>query len=131
MSKLIEELKKEHGVIASTLDKIRELKVTSKEGQKKLIDAKAGLLAHLEKEDKQLYPTLKSAAEKDANLKRMLDMFAQDMNGISQAALAFFENYTKGGSGIEFAKDFGRLFATLKQRISKEEGIIYKKFNEL
>jgi len=60
-----------------------------------------------------------------------LDNFAKDMEVISEAAFEFFEKYSTGGSGIEFAKDFGRLFALLSQRISKEENIIYKKYEEL
>ena len=82
-----------------------------------LLAAKSGLLAHLKKEDTQLYPVLNEAAESDANLKRTLDMLAKDMEGISKAALEFFEKYSEGGSGLEFTKDFGHLYATISLRI--------------
>jgi len=131
MSKLVDELKKEHSIIVETLNKVRSLGITTEEGQNTLLAAKSGLLAHLKKEDEQLYPVLKNAAESDANLKRTLDLFAKDMDEISKAVLRFFDKYSKGGSGIEFAKDFGRLYGTLSQRISKEENIIYKRYDEL
>ena len=131
MSKLIEELRKEHVAIAETLAQVNRLGITSEQGQSLLLDAKSGLLAHLEKEDEQLYPVLHSAAERDANLKRILDLFAHDMDKISKAALEFFEKYSTGGSGVEFAKDFGGLLAALSIRIGREESILYRKYDEL
>ena len=131
MSKLVDELKREHSAIVETLNKVKSLRITSEEGQNTLLAAKSGLLAHLNKEDEQLYPVLNNAAESDAVLKRTLDTFAKDMDEISKVALEFFEKYSTGGSGIEFAKDFGRLYAALSQRISKEENIIYAKYDEL
>ncbi len=131
MSKLVEELKKEHATIAETLNKVNVLGISSEEGQNTLLSAKSGLLAHLKKEDEYLYPILNKAAESDANLKRTLEMFAKDMEAISKAALEFFKKYSGGGSGLEFAKGFGRLFATLSQRIHREENVIYKKYDEL
>ncbi len=131
MSYFIEELTREHAVIAETLKKIKSLGISSKEGQKTLISAKSTLLAHLKKEDEQLYPVLKKAAKNDFNLDQTLDLFAKDMEGISKTALEFFEQYSGGGSGLEFAKNFGRLSAALTQRIFKEENILYKKYAEL
>ncbi len=131
MSKLVEELKKEHTVIVKVLNKVKSLGITSIEGQKTLLAAKSGLLAHLKKEDEQLYPVLQTAAESNPNLKQTLDIFAKDMEEISQAALDFFEKYSTGGLGLEFAKDFGTLFATLSNRIRREERTLYSKFNEL
>ena len=45
MSKLIEELGKEHSVIAEALNKVKSLGFTSEEGQNTLLAAKDGLLA--------------------------------------------------------------------------------------
>ena len=131
MSALVEELRNEHTVIAETLNKVKTLGISSEEGQSTLLAAKMGLLAHLKKEDEQLYPVLRNAAKSDARLKKTLDTFARDMDAISQTALEFFDKYSTGGSGIEFAKDFGRLFATLSMRISSEEKIVYAKYDEL
>lgn len=96
-----------------------------------MADAKAGLLAHLKKEDEQLYPKLHSAAKSDPALQRTLDIFASEMDVISKDALAFFKKYGSGGSGLDFSRDFGRLFAKLGQRIRAEETMLYKKFDEL
>ncbi len=131
MSQLIEALKKDHAVIVATLAKVKKLGITTKEGQETLLLAKKGLLAHLKKEDEALYPVLREKAENDAPLKRTLAMYASDMSGISKAALDFFEKYSNGGSGVEFARDFGRLSGTLSIRITKEENILYKGYEAL
>ena len=131
MSKLVEELKKDHALIAEALNEVKKLGASSAEGQTILIAARSGLLVHLKKEDEQLYPVLNKAAESDSNLKKNLDIFARDMDEITKAAWEFFDKYSTGGSGIEFAKDFGRLYSVLSQRISKEERIIYEKYDEL
>lgn len=131
MTRLVEELKKEHQVIVENLKQIKTLGVTSDEGKRKLALVKKSLLAHLDKEDRKLYPKLGQAAQKNAELKKTLDFFAKDMEKISSSAMAFFEKYGNGGEGIQFASDFGTLFATLTQRIYKEEQIIYQKFNEI
>lgn len=131
MSELVTDLKREHAQIAEVLENVKNLGVNSKEGQEQLLTAMNGLLAHLKKEDEQLYPALNEAAEIDSNLKRTLDVFAQDMAEISKAAMDFFEKYSGGGSGLEFAQDFGRLAASLTQRIRKEENILYAKYDSL
>ncbi|MET1254847.1 hemerythrin domain-containing protein [Aliikangiella maris] len=131
MAKLVDELQQEHQVIIGYLDAIRVAGVTSPEGQSKLQLARKGLLAHLKKEDERLYPLLNKAAQSSPELKRTLEIFAKDMDEISRNAEAFFHKYSNGGSGIEFAKDFGSLIATLNQRIQKEESVIYKRFNEI
>ena len=59
MTILIEELKKEHSEIVAALNEVKKLGILSKEGQDKLMSLEASLLAHLEMEDDQLYPSLR------------------------------------------------------------------------
>ncbi len=122
MSVLVDELKSEHTVIAGVLQSVKDLGITSKQGQDKLIAAKSGLLSHLKKEDERLYPVLRKAAESDGNLKMTLDTFAKDMEGISTAVMQFFEKYTssKDISASDFARDFAKIFSTLGMRIQKK-----------
>ena len=131
MSKLIDELKKEHTRITTTLNKVEKIGAFSKKGQEVLLSAKSTLLSHLKKEDEQLYPVLRESAKKDTALKRTLDMFAKDMEKISKSVLEFFDKYSEGGSGMEFAVDYGRFFAALSSRIRREEDILYAKYNEI
>ena len=131
MSKLIDELKEEHTRITTTLNKVEKIGAFSKKGQEVLLSAKSTLLSHLKKEDEQLYHVLRESAKKDTALKKTLDMFAKDMEKISKSVLEFFDKYSEGGSGMEFAKDYGRFFAALSSRIRREEDILYAKYNEI
>lgn len=131
MAKLTDELRAQHKELTSNLNKVRELGIGSKEGQRLLLSAKNGLLAHLQKEDKELYPVLKKHAQTDERLRKTMEIFAKDMESISKSAMDFFAKYAGGGSGIEFSKDFGRLFVILGGRISKEEDILYRSYDQL
>ncbi len=131
MSKLIDEFMNDHSIITEMLENVKILGINSKEGQKVLMDAKMGLLDHLKKEDDYLYPKLQEAAKSDSGLQITLDLFATNMDTVSQVALDFFDKYSKGGSGLEFAKDLGHLIGSLKARMRKEETGIYLKYNKL
>lgn len=116
MGDLISGFKKDHVVIMDTLNVVKRHGISSEEGKKGLKSVKDTLLAHLTKEDANLYPVLRKAAEKDENTKQMLDLFAKDMDEISNAAMRFFAKYASGGQGTEFARDFGGLYATLRRK---------------
>lgn len=131
MSVLIVKLRNEHASIVNIFGKIKGLGITSKEGRDELRLVKNALLAHLKAEDEQLYPILKEEARKNSALKSTLDMFASDADTVTKEALRFFDKYSVGGSGIEFAEDFGRLYALLSSRISKEENILYPEYDKL
>jgi hemerythrin-like domain-containing protein len=130
MRRLIEELKREHGAIAEALGDVRRLGIGSADGQARLLAARAGLLAHLRKEDLGLYPALRRAAASDRVLQDKVDFFARDMDEISKSAQAFFDRYAAGGSGVEFAADFGTFSSLLRARIHKEENILYPEYEK-
>ncbi len=131
MSDLVDKLKKEHTILVKTLDSMAGLGITTKDGQAALYSAKEALLAHLSLEDKELYPVLRRAAESDDAVKRTLDVFAKDMEEISKTALSFFGKYSQGGDSLEFAKELGRLLGALKNRIGREEDVLYAQFDKL
>ncbi len=134
MSILIEELKKEHSEILAVLNEVREHGILSKEGQDKLISLEAGLYAHLEMEDDQLYPTLKKEAEHSNSMKDILELFAIDMEDVTKIAREFFKKYSEGFSGVELdtlSEDFENLFSALTKRISNEEETLYEEYETL
>lgn len=131
MKNLIDDLKNEHVQIAAALNEVHSLGIYTEKGQRLLMESKKALIAHLQREDTEIYPALRKAAESSEVLKSTLDHFAKDMDSISKAALDFFEKYKSGGSGLEFARDFGRLFSTLQMRIGREERILYAEYLKL
>lgn len=128
---LVYELKKDHETVLALLEKLRSANIDSKETHGWILSIKAALMAHLRKEDTQLYPVLKKAAEKDENLKTTLNLFAKDMDTVYKVALEFVDKYSKGGDKFAFARDLGKITVAVKTRISKEENILYNKFDQI
>lgn len=133
MAKLIDDLKREHADIASMLERVRDSNITNAEAHRLLMSAQQAFLAHLKKEDLQLYPALKKAALDDPAVKRTAEFYIQDMEEISKEATSFFAKYSRDDSpiDIEFARAFGRLFATFSRRMRSEESSLYKVYEKL
>jgi len=130
MSELITRLKKEHELLYTKINDAKKLGISSDQGKKLLLSIKNDLLTHLQEEDAELYPRLKELARSDENIKKTLDIFAKDMEGITTAAMAFFDKYTHESTDIEFFKDIGRILAALTDRIRKEESTLYRIYDE-
>lgn len=131
MSMLIEQLKGQHAALLGLLEKIRQQGIGSPSSVQMLMQAKQALLGHLRLEDEQLYPVLHEAARGSPHLRTILDVFARDMEAVTQEAIAFFDKYAKGGSGREFGADFGRFHALLVRRIGNEETALYEEYERL
>ncbi|MBJ6726699.1 hemerythrin domain-containing protein [Geomesophilobacter sediminis] len=132
MARLIDELKRDHAEMEQMLRKVRESGVGTREGHKILQAAQASLLAHLRKEDLQLYPALKTAAATDQQLRMTLDLLAKDMDQITRKATEFFQKYAAPDAkgDLVFAQDLGRLLAILTQRMRNEEMKLYSEFEK-
>ncbi len=132
-SQLVQELQREHAFIVGKLDEVKRHGVHTKVGLDALISAKRALLAHLKKEDAQLYPALAEAAKSDTELQTLLQMMGQDMQQVTRTALDFFAKYEKGAAenDLGLARDFGALRARLGLRIQAEESTLYAQFDRL
>ena len=129
MSLLVEDLIKEHAALVLGLRQISEAGISSPEGRQRLLAIKLALLDHLAKEDAQLYPPLREKARTDSKLAWTLDFFAKDLQDVSAAALAFFERHAgPGGDALELARDFGTLVARIKERVRKEEYLLFPSY---
>ena len=131
MKTIIEELKDEHSVLVETLQAVKRFGISTPKGKEYLINAKNTLLGHLRKEDDKLYPILRNQAKEDEALNDLLNDFARDMETVSVLALSFFNKYEHSETNMEFAKDFGILYAALGNRIRKEESILYEAYNKI
>ncbi|MGE0869609.1 MAG: hemerythrin domain-containing protein [Kofleriaceae bacterium] len=132
MSKLIQQLRTEHQVLVARLDEVRN-SIDPKTGKLPLEKAvfaltmvKKSLLAHLGKEDEELYPLLRHAASKDPAVHDLLKRFGDEMQQISAAALSFFEKYDNRGLFSQaFPSDLEGLYKVLAARIQAEESELY------
>ncbi len=123
-------LKEEHSKV---LDMLKELKgLSPEETARRLKEIEKALLAHLEKEDRDFYPVLQRASERDQEIRDTLEVFARDMEKISKDIQLFFERYSRSEAlDIEFMIDLGRVITTLEGRIKKEETILFPLYERI
>ncbi|MHC4266828.1 MAG: hemerythrin domain-containing protein [Planctomycetota bacterium] len=131
MSALIEEFKREHLGIIALLNEVKELGILSKEGQAKLMSIKASLLEHLWSENERIYPVLWKEAERNKDLKELLDLFAIEMEGVSKVVEQFFNKFHEGTLDKNFPHEFEDLFAVVSKRIKNEEDILYGEYEKI
>ena len=130
IQQLIEELKLDHAQLSDLFRKIVHLGITSEEGRKTLHDAKATLLAHLKKEDDELYPVLWKTAKDNQNLKLKLESLANDLGNVTRTISAFFEKYADGEHETDFKTDFQKIYLVLSKRINSEERELFPEYDK-
>lgn len=141
MSALVEELKADHVQLKQTLKKASDFSRPVAERLSYLGQIKLGLLEHLSKEDRLLYPLLKTSAEHNNEVRRIVDVFTKDLDEVASQALAFFAKYedartidkmrTDVQCAVEFGRDLERLITLLGLRIGREEATLYPEFDKL
>jgi len=123
---LIETLKHDHKEIFRLLDESRALGVSTEEGRKKLRLVRGMVLAHLQREDTMLYPALHSHEQ----TRELGETYAAEMRAISGEVLQFFDSLEKGVSGLDFARQMGRVISHLRQRMTREEVRLYPAYQQ-
>jgi len=131
MSKLINELKQEHETFINTLNELKKVSVTSTKGIEIISQFKIAILSHLAKEDRLLYPPLYEKAKSNLSLKKALDTFATNMDEITEYSNNFYEKYTNNNiDKTEFLNDITKFIILFKERVMKEEVIIFKAYEK-
>ena len=128
MKPLIALLTHQHRLIVETLEQAYKYGISTSDGQAHLIMAKDALIDHLKHEDNEFFPVLLRIADADIRLKAMLWSLEDEMRPVTAMALAFFRKYHAGGSGNEFAREFGVFSAHLRSRIRREETLLFPIF---
>ncbi len=131
MKELTEKLRQDHADILQALDSARELKVTTSEGFRMLKKSMARLAAHIKREDREFYPGLRSAIGDNTKLSNMLDLFEEDMLDVSSRIRAFIDKFSQNCFTEDYAREFETLYIDLKNRIAKEENVLFPEIEKL
>ncbi len=129
MEHLITELKKEHKYLLEVIEKLSQMPINSNQGQAILSQTKETLLKHLKKEEEFLYPTLRGKAKEDTALQKILETFGKELEKLSSVIMDYYNNYLGTKKDIDadaFRKDTIKIMVALKDRIYKEELILFK-----
>jgi len=130
MEDLIKQLKTDHDALRELSDQIFEYIVSDEKKMDFVNKFKGMILAHIEKEDKYLYPFLHKKAKNSSSLKSKLDFFAKDWEETSKFALYYIDKYSSGKFDDDFTKDTAKLLSTLRQRMMKEEISLYSEYEK-
>lgn len=131
MVTIVNRLKHDHGALRDVLDKVRIEGIGTEAGRQTLMTARTLFIEHIEREDRDFYPDFKRLAHQQGTQADTADHFADEMGELGTQVLGFFDKYRDGGSGMEFARDFGRMHAMLNARLRKEEGILYARYEDM
>jgi hypothetical protein len=130
MSDLISELEADHRLILAHLESIKEAKFAREVAARELAAAKALIVAHLAKEDKELYrPLLANASAQSTAMQ-----FQERMKVITTDVIAFFNTYDLSKAqdlGLPFVRDLGTIIGKLKTRMTQEEERLYVLFRQV
>ena len=129
MNPFIDQLKREHKALRTTLEQVYQLGIGSTEAQDKLRGVRNLLVTHLASEDAKLYPALE--ALDDPQAKAAVARMKDEMTAITASAVEFLKKYENGGSGFQFARDFGHFMAVMSSRMGQEESALYPIYERL
>ncbi len=130
MKGLIRELKEEHAYLTSMFNEINNLDIGVGSWFEKIITLERTLTDHLNKEDEKLYPLLRSRAKKDSALKYILTVFANDMELVTKKSDKFFQLCKKKPEGGDLYIEYGTFYASLKERIAREEKVLFAEYEK-
>ncbi|MEA3317113.1 MAG: hemerythrin domain-containing protein [Bacteroidota bacterium] len=133
MSKLINELELEHKNLLNNLNELKKIGTTSVKGKELISKTKSTILAHLEKEDKLLYPPLYKKAKTNKSIDNTLDTFATNMESITGYVSKFYKKYSDNNlmNNNDFSTDITKFIILFKERVMKEEVILFKLYDKI
>jgi hypothetical protein len=74
---------------------------------------------------------LRKAAETDEHIRDMLSFFEKDLTDVTAVAQDFFSKYDEVCADIDFIQDFGLFFMMFKERVVREENILFLEYERL
>ena len=131
MSKIVDELKAEHILLSEKLQKAKENGCFTPEAREYIFEIEEDFKKHLKKEDEQLYVAFHEAAKTDSSIKSLMDNFAKELQSVTDDVINFFEKHEKDSNHEDFEKDIVHLISSVEARITKEEHILYPKYEQL
>ncbi|MDE3043120.1 MAG: hemerythrin domain-containing protein [Nitrospirota bacterium] len=142
MSRLVEELKVDHSHIKQVLRRAKDCTLTTSERFEAFITAKVALQNHLDRENRELYPVLRHAAQSDPESHSTLETFAKDMEQIASQVTWFFSKYQSLETvnpkieadlnyAVELARDLETLTTLLGVRLGREEHSLYPVYDRV
>ena len=111
--------------MACDLHKLAQADITQAETRARVQALYLRLRAHIDREEVDLYQPLIRAGRQSRNVANTLRIFAADTAALTTRVLRFFEAYGEGDKTSGFGDACGQALADLRERIRREEQILY------
>lgn len=119
-----------HRELGRLIDEIRKADFRTEEGQNLLMASKQFILSHFNRVSLEHCASLSKVAEKDPQLSRVMKIFSADMQLILQSIKDFFMRYEDAEHSLQYASEYGRIYALLVHSVHKQKTIL-SMFNRL
>lgn len=131
MADLLAQQEEEHRVILARIEEARSLGPLSPHGRERLDTTMAMFMAHLDRDEAEIFRVLEAAAQTNDSVRQALRWFAVHRTISVEAIEAACERLRRTTSELEYAQDFGHLVAIIGSRIQREESILHPIFRRL
>ncbi len=125
------ELEAEHRAILSQLERARALGPGAQDARLLLLQLKRDFMAHVQREETKLLSVLDRAAPRNESVQQALRWYSVHRTLSTEAVLAVYERLERPASDLEYARDFGGLISLIRNRIEREEEILYPAYRGL
>ncbi|MCP4176982.1 MAG: hypothetical protein GY756_04375 [bacterium] len=129
MTKLIKHFKDEHKKLLCEISSLKKCDKTV-DKYKKIQSLKKPIFEHLEVENENLYTPTLAGAERDNDLKVMLDKFNSHFNKITTFAINFYKKNEVLKNEAEFLHDLHKFIVLILVRIKSEEKILFAEYEK-
>lgn len=116
MNASIKSFKYRNEELMKMLDEVRTIGFNSPQAQSKFYEAKDMCLSLYEDEDRMMHPMLFDCAKNDPFLTQTITFFISEVDQCYRVIENFFYKYPGPCRGLDYANEFGAVFAAMQQR---------------
>lgn len=129
---IAEKLKGEHKQIVELLSSAYKGNgIASGDWKDKIIEARKVFMDHLDHEDETIYNDAFFDEKVFGGYGATAKRFQEEMKDITVSVEKFFKKYAESSDSRDFNKDYATLVNALERRITAEEKVLFKEFEEM
>lgn len=112
------------GELEAMVESIRHAGFKTRDGCEILLENKKAILGHFLRLNRDFAKALTRAAEEHPGLQQTVRFFVADAQNVSKEVNDFFLKYPFQISSLQFASDYGKVFAVLLHSVHKHNAVV-------
>ena len=122
--------RRQNETLMGVLKRIRTSGFTTDEAQQLFYSSKDRFLEHIGREEREFHPALRELTKNDVYLTKTVNFFINEVDQSSRLLVEFLDRYSEPCRGLQYAEDFGTVYAGLLQRVRLQEHALYNIYEE-